>query len=87
MKCAICGISIDSLEEAIEQDWIPRLYEGDEQHGPACAGCSECLLRMADDGEMEVRGEYRGKIIYQDEMYDEDDPDDRTDLILGFILN
>jgi hypothetical protein len=34
IKCAICGISIDSIDEVIQEDWIPFFFEGAEEHGP-----------------------------------------------------
>jgi len=27
MKCSICGIEIESIDEAIEQGWTPYFYE------------------------------------------------------------
>ena len=33
MKCVICGIEINSIEESIEQGWIPYLYKpSDEEY-------------------------------------------------------
>jgi len=29
MKCAICGIEIDSIDQAIEEAWIPYAWDGD----------------------------------------------------------
>ena len=71
MKCAICGISVESIDEAIDQDWISYFYEGDEQHGPVCSDCSGGLLQAGEDGEREVKKKYRGKIINQDELEEE----------------
>jgi len=67
MRCAICGIVIDSIDEAVEQGWIPYFYEGEKEHEFACPGCAESLLQLGEDGEMEVREEYREKITYLDE--------------------
>jgi len=67
MRCAICGMAIDSIDEAREQGWIPYFYEGQKEHGPVCPSCSEKLICEGEDGEMEVKEVYRGKIIYQDE--------------------
>jgi hypothetical protein len=72
MKCARCGIEINSIDEAIEQGWIPYFYEGETEHEFACPGCSESFLQLGEDGEMEVKEEYRGKIVYQDEERKED---------------
>jgi len=87
MKCAICGISIDSVEKMLEMDWIASFFEGDEEHGPLCPSCTDILLTMAPDGEFELKEEYRGKIIYNDQAitYHEEDP--MEEIVLGFILN
>ncbi len=64
LRCIVCGILIGSIEEAIEARWTPYFHEGDQQHEPACRECSETLLQIDENGEMEVREEYRGKIRY-----------------------
>lgn len=88
MKCAICGITIDSIEEATEQGWEPYFYDGETEHEFACATCAEKILQMDQNGEMEVKPEYRGKLTYHDQkegqgkhlmvgiviLKDEDDP-------------
>jgi hypothetical protein len=71
MKCAICGIQIDSVDEAVEQGWTPYFFDGDKEHDPACPSCTETLLQMGEDGEMEIKEEYRGKLRYPDESEDE----------------
>jgi hypothetical protein len=43
MRCAICGIQIDSVEEAVEQGWTPHFFDGDKEHDPACQNCSEAV--------------------------------------------
>jgi hypothetical protein len=85
MKCAICGMTVGLADERVDHDWIPFFYEGDEGHGPACAGCCESLLQIGEDGEMEVRAYFRGKIAYQDEPEEEDD--DYEYLLMGMIFN
>jgi len=87
MKCTICGISINSIEEVFEDDWIFCFFDGEEEHGPLCPSCSDLLLYIAHDGEYALKKEYRGKIVYDDqvEIIDSDDP--LTDMVLGFILN
>jgi hypothetical protein len=64
MRCSICGIRIDSVDEAVEAGSIPTFYDGETEHDLACPACSEALLQMGEDGEMEVKEEYRGKLIY-----------------------
>ena len=80
MKCAICGIEIESIEEGIEGGLIPYFFEGETEHEFACPGCSEIFLELGEDGEMEVREEYRGKIKYLDEKVKED-------LVMEVMLN
>jgi hypothetical protein len=63
----MCGIEIESINEAIDKGWIPSFYEGETEHDYACQGCSEVFLESGEDGEMEVKEEYRGKITYKDE--------------------
>jgi len=72
MKCAICGIIIDSIEEAVEEGWIPYFYEGETEHEFAFFGCVEALLELGEDTEMEVKEEYRGKITYLDKKRKEE---------------
>ena len=71
MKCAICGIEIDSIEQAIEEGWIPYFYEWEKEHEFACPGCAEVFLQVGKDKEMEVKEEYREKIKYLDEKPEE----------------
>ena len=80
MKCAICGMEIESIDEAVEHDWIPYFYEGETEHEFVCPGCSEVFLELAEDGAMEVKEEYLGKIKYLDEKVKED-------LVMGVMLN
>jgi hypothetical protein len=66
MKCAICGIEIDSVEDGIDQGWIPYVWEGDHtKEGPFCPSCSETLFQIDEVGEYVVKEKYRGKITYQ----------------------
>jgi transcription initiation factor IIE alpha subunit len=80
MKCAICGMEIESIDEAIEQGWIPYFYEEETEHEFVCPGCSEIFLELAEDGAMEVKEEYKGKIKYLDEKVKED-------LVMEVMLN
>ena len=81
MKCAICAITVDSMDEAIEQGWEPYFYEGETEHEFACPGCAETFLYQGEDGEMEVREEYRGKITYHDGEKDAGDT-----LLVGVMI-
>jgi ribosomal protein L34E len=69
MKCAICGIEVETIDEAIQQNWIPSFYEGEKEHGPVCASCAETMIGMGEDGEMELKTEYRGKVRYVNRDY------------------
>ena len=73
MKCAICGMEI-------EEGWTPYFFEGETEHECACSGCSELFLQSGEDGEMEVKEEYKGKIKYLDEKVKEH-------LVMGVMLN
>ena len=68
MRCAICGLKLGSIEEAIEAGWTPYFHDGDQEHDPTCPSCTEALLQEAADAEWEVKEEYRGKRTYLDEI-------------------
>ncbi len=71
MKCVICGIEINSIEESIDQGWIPYFYEGEIEYGAACSECSGTLIQMGKDGAMELKKQYEGKVRYNDNcMYE-----------------
>ena len=82
MKCSICGISVDSVDEAINNGWVPYFYEGDQEHEFACDGCSESLLELGKDGEMQVKEEFRGKVMFQPGK----PPAQKEHLIMGILL-
>ena len=84
MRCTICGILIDLVSEETNEGWVPFFYEGDAEHGPICASCSEQFIREAEDGEFELKEEYQGKMIYHEENRN---TDRWISLELGFILN
>jgi len=67
MKCAMCGIQIDLVDEAIEQRWTPSFYDGEIQHAPACPSCTDSFLQIDMHGEWEVKKKFRGKLTYTDE--------------------
>ena len=68
--CSICGIQIDSVDEAVEEGWTPYFYDGQTEHEVACPACTQALLQEGTDGEWEVKEEYRGKLRYLDEIGD-----------------
>ena len=71
MICVICGIETDAIEDAIDQGWIPYFYDGKIEHGPACPECSGILLQMDEDGEMELKQQYWGKVRYKENFMHE----------------
>ena len=71
MRCAICGIQIATVDEAVEEGWIPYFYDGEAEHEVACPACTQALLQESKHGEMEVKEEFRGKLKYLDETGDE----------------
>jgi len=80
MRCSICGMEIDSIDEAIDEGWIPYFYDGETEHEFVCPGCSEVFLESGEDGEMEVKPEYRGKITYKDEE------ERKEDWVMGIMV-
>lgn len=64
MYCSLCGTEVEDIEDAIEQGWLPSFWDGEIQREVACAKCADTLLQYKDDGEYEVKPEYRGKLIY-----------------------
>ena len=71
MRCAICGLIVETINDAIEGGWTPYFHDRDQEHDPACPSCTEALLEEGADGEWEVKEEYRGKLRYLDESGDE----------------
>ena len=69
MKCVICGIEINSIEELIDQGWILYFYEVEIECGPACTECSAALIQMGKDGEMELKEQYERKIQYKENYF------------------
>jgi hypothetical protein len=69
MKCVICGIEVKSIQDAIDQGWVPYFYDGQIEYGPACSECSEALLKIDEDGEMELKEQYQGKISYKENFF------------------
>ena len=81
----ICGIQIDSVEEGIDQGWIPYVWEGDHtKEGPFCPSCSGTLFELDEVGEYVVKEKYRGKITYQEGDFVEQDPLGQA--LIGVIL-
>ena len=70
MRCSICGIQIDSVDEAVEEVWTPYFYDGENEHEVACPACTQALLQEGTDGEWELKEEFRGKLRYLDESGD-----------------
>ena len=66
MYCSICGTDIESIDDAVEKGWLPYFWDGDTQHEVCRDNCAATLIQVGEDGEYEIKPEYRGKIVYQD---------------------
>ncbi len=85
MRCGICGIEIDSVEEAVYEGWIPCVWDGDQEiEGPFCASCFEGLIEIDEDGEFVVKEDFTGKIRYQGGDFDEEEGEEGP--LLGLVL-
>ena len=90
MKCAICGLEVDSVEKGIDEGWIPYAWDGDQaKEGPFCPSCSDTLFQVDEHGEFVVKEQYSGKIAYLEGDFSENGPDQHIseEIILGFIEN
>jgi len=86
MRCTICGIQIDSVDEAVEEGWTPYFYDGETEHEMSCPACSQALLQESTDGEMKVKEEFRAKLRYLDESGDEI-WQDHSDIVMAVLKN
>jgi len=85
MKCAICGIQIDSVENAVSTGWIPYVWDGDrEQDGPFCSSCCESLIEIDKDGEWVVKEEYQGEITYLEGDFSEEQ---ESNLVVNIVFD
>jgi hypothetical protein len=75
MICSMCGIQIDSVDDAVERGRTPYFYDGEIDHEIACPACTHALLQEGKDDEIEVKEEYQGKLKYVDESGDKSWPD------------
>ena len=75
MRCAICGLRIDSIDQAVDQGWTPYFHDGRTEHEVACPACTYALLQESEDGELEVKEEYKGKLSYFDGNTGKEDSD------------
>lgn len=83
MKCDICGIEVDSIRDAINANWIPSFYEKSQEHGPVCPSCSKLMLRPGDDGYLELKPEYEGKIEYAGDYCDKSEEEN---ILVGILI-
>jgi len=83
MRCSICGTTVGTIDEAVEGGWTPYFYDGDKEHEFACPGCSQAILQVDENGEMEVKEEFRGKMKFLD-----DDPEKSREhhLLIGIAV-
>ena len=86
MKCATCGLIIDSIDEAIDRGWIPYAWDADrEQDGPFCTSCTDSLITIDENGEFVIKEEYQGKLTYQDGDFSEVERNEH--LVIGIMLS
>lgn len=71
MICVVCGTEVDSIKEAVYQGCIPYFYEKQIECGPACPNCSVTLLEIDENGDMELKRQFQGKINYKKDPFDE----------------
>jgi hypothetical protein len=71
MICVIFGIALYSIEEAVKEGWIPYFYDNQIECGPACPNCSEALLDIVQNVDMEVKRRFQGRINYSKDTFDE----------------
>jgi len=86
MRCAICGIRISTVDEAVEDGWTPYFYDGQTEIEVACPACTQALLQEGRDGELEVKEEYQGRLKYLDETGDEAWQDD-SQVVIAVLEN
>jgi DNA-directed RNA polymerase subunit RPC12/RpoP len=86
MKCSICGTRIDSVDEAVEEGWMPYFYDGESEHEVACPACTHARLQEGKDGEMEVKEEFQGKLKYLAEGGD-GVWQDHSDVVMAVLEN
>jgi len=72
MRCAICGMAVDSIDQAVKEGWTPYFFDDQHEHEVACPACTHALLQEGQDGEMEVKAEYRGKINFLEDTKDKE---------------
>lgn len=46
MKCAICGMEEETIDQAIESDWLPHFYKSEIEHDPVCSSCAETMIMI-----------------------------------------
>lgn len=83
MKCAICGIEVETVEEGIENGWIPIFYERESEYGPACPMCYSTMLNRGEDGELELKPKYHGKIKFVGDYCDKGNEDH---ILVGIVI-
>jgi len=59
MRCSICGIRIDSVEDADEEGWYPCFYEGNDLHDVACPSCMTLVSNIEELARQKISGDNR----------------------------
>jgi hypothetical protein len=60
LVCHFCNAEIESVEAAVENDWVPSFwYPGDasECNSPVCGNCADEVLELDEDGELVYVGD------------------------------
>ena len=57
IRCAFCPTTVPNVFAAIDADWIPSYYDGqDEKADPVCPACQKAYLEVdPKDGEFVLK--------------------------------
>ncbi len=75
LKCTVCGREAKDAESALDEGWLPYFIEGLEDKGPCCPDCFDALMYEDKDGEPRLKDEFKGRIIYANELRIDQDPE------------
>jgi hypothetical protein len=65
---------------------LPYFFDSETEHEVACPACTQALLQEGEDGELEVKEKFRGKLRYLDES-EEDAWQDHSELVMAVLEN
>jgi hypothetical protein len=55
MKCILCDRFINDIDTAIDTDWTPNFWCGEQEYGPTCPHCTGKYLEYSSDGEFQLK--------------------------------